>query len=844
MSDDDDLDDLIAMCDSDSDGDSEPEIQHATNTNIVPESPSISIPQPPSSTTTATTTTTSTIPPPPTTTTSVFSDSDDDEAFLQIDIEAISQQAANRRPSPSPPAPPTSTTSTTRPRPPPSAASQLAAAAIAKQRRHKIPANHHQHQNKTFKPKPAAPVLHTSGTLEEFSGMRVKDRTIGFHDMRTHMKDRLMVKIKKIEKMNRNVLDDPSKDWVTIGGLYDKSMTKTSKNGKSYQIWTIGDLNGHSLSMFLFDQAFEEHKKIPRASLLIFLNPKILPSRGKNSIALSVTSGEQMIILGTCGNFGLCRSLKRDGRRCQCVINTCDSKYCDYHINAQYKKVCQGRMDVAGSKTGRGNTNNKGSNRNSTSKTNRTGFVGVPAHFSKGNYAIPGLGGQSIGIGHRGIVANKPPSDLNGSISGGSKLSRQQAMMRFRGGSDAMKRLRKGLEHQSTKTKHKGVRPGFKGMAEMLGVARVPRSRLPPSTTMTTIKDALKTPSTIGGKKKKKRKKDLLGLALNGSSSSKKKKINNGGNGSSGSVRNDGNGSGRSSSSSSSSSTTGIGAQKMSQKRKRQRAASSSSSSSSSSPSTSSMERVRERASHVQQQFVVYRETVLEANDRKRSELEARKRKNNELKKKHLAETLRKNNIILKAPNPKDHQGVLKASMSNVKSLKQAGIISSSSSSSNRNTFGLTNEKQKVALLKQKSINAKHGEKARDYDLDMKLKHLEEKDQMITKMSKITKMKITGYHCNECRRTFEYSPRGCAELGHTITRTEAIKRFWICSNCQRRESCLDKYMTTCCNNCGGSNWRPTGMKSQRLVKVNKMNVSKSGHGSGEFNFARGSSSRF
>ena len=27
------------------------------------------------------------------------------------------------------------------------------------------------------------------------------------------------------------------------------------------------------------------------------------------------------------------------------------------------------------------------------------------------------------------------------------------------------------------------------------------------------------------------------------------------------------------------------------------------------------MERVRERASHVQQQFVVYRETVLEAND-------------------------------------------------------------------------------------------------------------------------------------------------------------------------------------------------------------------------------------
>ena len=93
--------------------------------------------------------------------------------------------------------------------------------------------------------------------------------------------------------------------------------------------------------MFLFGDAFHEHNTIPRASIVIFLNAKVLPSKGKSSIALSVTTTEQIIVLGTAGNFGVCRSLTRDCRRCKCVINTNNSKYCDYHINAQYKKINQ-----------------------------------------------------------------------------------------------------------------------------------------------------------------------------------------------------------------------------------------------------------------------------------------------------------------------------------------------------------------------------------------------------------------------------------------------------------------------------------------------------------------------
>jgi hypothetical protein len=282
--------------------------------------------------------------------------------------------------------------------------------------------------------------------------------------------------------------------------------------------------------------------------------------------------------------------------------------------------------------------------------------------------------------------------------------------------------------------------------------------------------------------------------------------------------------------------------QKISQQQKRRRTASLDRPDGSSSNSNTSLEKVRERAQGVQQQFVIYRETVLEANNRKRDATEARKRDLNERKKKLLAETLRKNNIKLVAPNPNDHEGMEKARSRNQAQLKNAGIIgsaSSSSSSSSATKFGVSDAKQKMLLLKAKSINAKYGDMARDTDLDRKLAHLEEQDQMITKMSKITKLKISAHHCATCRKTYEYLPQSCKQSGHQITRVEAHKRFWMCNNCHRRDSSLEKFMVAPCSNCGQSSWKSAGMKSQKLVGVNKMNVMNEDHGQ-EFNFGRGS----
>ena len=97
--------------------------------------------------------------------------------------------------------------------------------------------------------------------------MRVKDRTIGTLDMLKHMKGRLNVRIGKLEKTPRTMLEDKSRDWVTIGGLYEKSATRSSSGGKQFQIWKVGDLKGSSVSIFMFGDAFYAHKNMVREHL-------------------------------------------------------------------------------------------------------------------------------------------------------------------------------------------------------------------------------------------------------------------------------------------------------------------------------------------------------------------------------------------------------------------------------------------------------------------------------------------------------------------------------------------------------------------------------------------------
>ena len=72
----------------------------------------------------------------------------------------------------------------------------------------------------------------------------------------------------------RNLIkgDTLSGCWATVGVLIEKGSPKTSSTGKSYCIWKIGCLDGQSITIFLFGDAYKKHSKEPASTVFAFFN--------------------------------------------------------------------------------------------------------------------------------------------------------------------------------------------------------------------------------------------------------------------------------------------------------------------------------------------------------------------------------------------------------------------------------------------------------------------------------------------------------------------------------------------------------------------------------------------
>ena len=51
-------------------------------------------------------------------------------------------------------------------------------------------------------------------------------------------------------------------DWVTIGVLARKTISKAATNGSTFMVWALSDLERTELSMFLFGDAYNTHWKV------------------------------------------------------------------------------------------------------------------------------------------------------------------------------------------------------------------------------------------------------------------------------------------------------------------------------------------------------------------------------------------------------------------------------------------------------------------------------------------------------------------------------------------------------------------------------------------------------
>lgn len=110
-------------------------------------------------------------------------------------------------------------------------------------------------------------------------------------------------------------------DWMMFAVLLEKSEARKSANGKKYQIWKLGNLKKTIISLFLFGSVYEKHWKESIGSVIALLNPKMIPSRNSDGIALELDLPEKLMTLGQCAFFGFCRGIRKDTSKCTIPVD-------------------------------------------------------------------------------------------------------------------------------------------------------------------------------------------------------------------------------------------------------------------------------------------------------------------------------------------------------------------------------------------------------------------------------------------------------------------------------------------------------------------------------------------
>ncbi|KAG2496313.1 hypothetical protein HYH03_005546 [Edaphochlamys debaryana] len=188
----------------------------------------------------------------------------------------------------------------------------------------------------------------SDGYVEPHSGFRISKPAISSMVLRERLSDDcVFLALKDIT---------PTKEltgrWATMGILVAK-VQATGRNGESYSRWTLSDLGGKQLTLFLWRKAAQEHYKEAEGSVLLLWSPQVRKDEGGGGgngpgLSLHVDKPELLQRPGMSPDFGFCRGIKKDGQRCTFPVNKTTCEYCPYHAQAALRALSSNRSDIAG----------------------------------------------------------------------------------------------------------------------------------------------------------------------------------------------------------------------------------------------------------------------------------------------------------------------------------------------------------------------------------------------------------------------------------------------------------------------------------------------------------------
>ncbi|XP_007933665.2 protein MCM10 homolog, partial [Orycteropus afer afer] len=185
-------------------------------------------------------------------------------------------------------------------------------------------------------------------SVEAFSGLRLRWPRVSSTEMNKKMVGRKLVRLSQIkEKMASETLEEM--DWVTFGVIVKKVTPQSSNNGKTFSIWRLNDLRDLTqyVSLFLFREVHKELWKTEQGTVIGLLNANPMkPKDGSEEVCLSIDHPQKVLIMGEALDLGTCKAKKKNGQPCTQIVNLNDCEYCQYHIQAQYRKLSAKRADL------------------------------------------------------------------------------------------------------------------------------------------------------------------------------------------------------------------------------------------------------------------------------------------------------------------------------------------------------------------------------------------------------------------------------------------------------------------------------------------------------------------
>ncbi|XP_005398145.1 PREDICTED: protein MCM10 homolog [Chinchilla lanigera] len=185
-------------------------------------------------------------------------------------------------------------------------------------------------------------------SMETFSGLRLRRPRVSSTEMSKKMVGRKLIRLSQIkEKMAIEKLEEM--DWVTFGVILKKVTPQSTNSGKTFSIWRLNDLRDLTryVSLFLFGEVHKELWKTEQGTVIGLLNANPMkPKDGSEEVCLSIDHPQKVLIMGEALDLGTCKAKKKNGEPCTQTVNLHDCEYCQYHIQAQYKKLSAKRADL------------------------------------------------------------------------------------------------------------------------------------------------------------------------------------------------------------------------------------------------------------------------------------------------------------------------------------------------------------------------------------------------------------------------------------------------------------------------------------------------------------------